>query len=701
MTGEAPAATAHRLDPLLVPRSIALVGASARPESNGLAMVEMSRIDGYAGRVHPVNPRYDRIGDLPCHPSLDALPGRVEHVVLALSSAQLEEGLEAAIAHGARAATIFATARLDGDGDPPLAERLARRAREAGIALCGASSMGFYSRSIGLRVAGFPSPPGLRAGGIVFIAQSGSAFSALAHNDRRLGFTACISSGMEMTTTAADYIDWALAQPTTRTIGLFLEEVRSPDRFVAALEAASARNVPVVVLKVGRSARSAAMAVSHTGAIAGSDTAFVAMCRRHGVALAEDLDEFAATLQLFDQPRRAAAGGLATIHDSGGEREMVVDIAERIGVPFGEISQATRDAIAPSIEAGLVAENPLDAWGTGKDYVDRFASAFGALVADPDVALGLFFSDVREDYWYSAGVVEATRRVARACAKPVGIATNYSKTFDHRLARDLAEEGIPVLEGSRESLLAVKHALRWRDRRRGQATDAPRPPAGAVARWLARLSDGAALDEHDGLLMLRDFGVGTVESRRAGSCREALAAARAIGYPVVLKTAEGHAHKSDVGGVRVGIATAAALGRAYREMAARLGPRVLVAAMARPGTELALGALVDPTFGPLVVVSAGGTRIEELDDKVAALAPVGAAEAGDMLRGLRVRAALAGARGAAPADIGALAATIAAFSAMAAALAPCLAELDVNPLIVGPGGIHAVDALVVARKGSG
>lgn len=691
----------HRLDPLLVPRSIALVGASARPQSNGLAMVEMSRIDGYAGRVYPVNPRYERIGDLACYASLDALPERVDHVVLALASAQLEEGLEAAIAHGARAATIFASARLDGDGDPPLAERLARRAREAGVALCGASSMGFYSRSAGLRVAGFPSPPGLRAGGIVFVAQSGSAFSALAHNDRRLGFTACISSGMELTTTAADYIDWALAQPTTRTIGLFLEEVRAPGRFVAALDAASAKEIPVVVLKVGRSARSAAMAVSHTGAIAGSDTAFVAMCRRHGVALVEDLDEFAATLQVFDQPRRAAPGGLATIHDSGGEREMVVDIAERLGVPFGEISEGTRAAIAPNIEAGLVAENPLDAWGTGKDYVDRFEAAFGALVADPDVALGLFFSDVREDYWYSAGVVEATRRVARASSKPVGIATNYSKTFDHRLARDLAEEGIPVLEGSRESLLAVKHAMRWRDRRRAAGGAAPHPPAAAVACWLARLSGGEPLDEHDGLCMLRDFGVPAVESRRAASCLEALEAANALGYPVVLKTAEGHAHKSDVGGVHVAIASGADLERAYREMAARLGPRVLVAAMARPGTEIALGALVDPSFGPLVIVSAGGTRIEELDDKAAALAPFGAAEARDLLDGLRIRAALAGARGAAPADAGALAATIAAFSAMVAALSPILSEMDVNPLIVGPGGMHAVDALVVARKGSG
>lgn len=690
---------AHPLDPLLAPRSLALLGASARAESNGLAMVEMSRIDGYAGRVYPVNPRYARIGDLDCHPSLATLPERVDHVVIALANAQLEEALEATIAHGARAATIFASARLDGDTTPDLAARLARRAQDAGLVLCGASSMGFYSRRIGLRVAGFPSPPGLRAGGIVFIAQSGSAFSALAHNDRRLGFTACISSGMELTTTAAEYIDWALAQPTTRVIGLFLEEVRAPARFTAALEAASARGVPVVILKVGRTARSAAMAVSHTGAMAGSDTAFVAMCRRHGVALVEDLDEFAATLQIFDQRHRAVAGGLATIHDSGGEREMLVDIAERLGVPFGEIGAATRAAIAPQLDPGLVPENPLDAWGTGRDYVDRFAAAFGALLADPAVALGAFFSDIRENYWYSAGVVEATRRVARRVDKPVVIATNYSKTFDHQLARDLAEEGIPVLEGSRPALLAIRHALAWRDRAARTAVAGPAPEK--VELWRARLAAAPRLDEQDGLTMLAAFGIPTIASRRAATLGGVLAAARAIGYPVALKTAEGHAHKSDVGGVRLGLGSAAAVTRAWRDMSARLGPRMIVSAMARPGTEVALGAVIDPTFGPVVMVSAGGVRIEQWDDKAAALAPFDAAEAMRLLRGLRVHAALTGARGAPAADLAALARVISAFSTMVAALAPDLAELDVNPLIVGPDSIHAVDALVVGATRRG
>ncbi|MBL8698533.1 MAG: acetate--CoA ligase family protein [Alphaproteobacteria bacterium] len=695
----AAAAPPHRLDPLLSPASIALVGASPRAESAGLAMVEMCRIDGYAGRVHPVNPRYQRIADLACHASLAELPGRVDHVVIGLASAQLEAALEEAITHGARAATIFATAQLDVDTEPRLARRLAHRAREAGIALCGPSSMGFYCRLAGLRVAGFPSPPGLRAGGIVFIAQSGSAFSALAHNDRRLGFVACISSGMELTTSAADYLDWAVAQPQTRVVGLFLEEVREPARFVAALQAAAARGIPVVVLKVGRTARSAAMAVSHTGAMAGSDLAFVAMCRRHGVALVEDLDELAATLLLFDHRHRLAPGGLASIHDSGGEREMIVDIAERLGVPYAEIGAATREAIAPHLDPGLVAENPLDAWGTARDYVDRFAAGFGALVADPGVALGIFFSDVRENYWYSTGVAEATRRVARSAAKPVVIATNYSKSFNHQMARDLGAEGIPVLEGSRATLLAVRHAMAWRDHRPSVVPPLS-APAAAVRRWRARLETGAPIDEHDGLAMLAEFGLPVVTTRRAGSLAAAAEAATVVGYPVALKTAAGHAHKSDVGGVHLGLASAEAVAAAYEDLARRLGPEVVVAAMAPRGTEIGLGAVVDPGLGPLVVVSAGGVMIELLADRAAALAPFDAATAAALLAELRIHRLLRGLRGRPAADLDALARIVAGFSAMIAALSDVIAEIDVNPLIAGPHGAVAVDALVIPRQRS-
>jgi len=692
-----PGPASARLQPLLAPRSIALVGASQKADSFGRTVFEMLRIDGYAGRVYPVNPSYPRIDDLTCYPSLAALPEAPEHVVLSVANARLESAFEEAIASGACAVTIFGTTYLADDTEPALGHRLAARADEAGIVLCGGNSMGLYNLAEGLRIATFPSPAGLRRGGIVWLAQSGSAFSALTHNDRRLGFTLCVSTGMELNTTAADYMDWALDQPETRVIGLFLEAVRDPRGFVAALEKARARRVPVVALKVGRTARSAAMARSHTGALAGSDAAYRALFRRYGVVSVQDLDEMAATLALFDMPRRPGPGGLATVHDSGGEREMLVDLAEDLGVPFPEIGEACRQRLSRALEPGLEPENPLDAWGTDRDFVPRYAECLSALLDDPAVAVGAFFSDVRDDYWYSAGVVESVRQAANRSAKPVFIAANSLMTVDPRLARRIADEDIPVVKGTREALLAVRHALAWRDAQDRAHEVVPEIEPAVLSKWRDRLSSSDQMSEIEGLQLLADCGVPALRPYPVTSAEEAVAAAWEIGFPVALKTAEGHAHKSDVGGVRLELTDDAALRTAYAEMANRLGPRATVTPMAPAGIEIGLGALVDSSFGPLVMVSAGGTLIEILEDKAVAMAPFGPAEAHGLIAELRVARLLAGVRGARPADLEALCMVLSRFSAVVAALADTIAEIDVNPVIVGPLGAVAVDALIVLR----
>ncbi len=692
-----PQAPEHPLDPLLAPSSIALVGASAKPDSAGRAMVEMARIDGYAGRVYPVNPGYPEIAGLPCYPNLETLPTPAEHVVLGLANAKLEAALEAAIAHGAKAATIFASCRLEWDHSPGLAERLRAKADAAGMHLCGGSSMGFYNRAIGLRVAGFPSPAGLTEGAIAWIAQSGSAFSALAHNDRRLGFALCVSSGMELTTTVGDYIDWALNQAQTRVVGLFLEGAHAPDRLRAALERAAERAVPVVALKVGRSARGAEMAATHTGALAGSDAAWRALFRRCGVIEVEDLDELAAALQLFEQPRRIGPGALAAIHDSGGERELIVDMAEGLGLPFAEINEATRRRLAPDLEAGLTAENPLDAWGTAENYERRFCACLTALLEDEATALGIFFSDPRDDYWYSAGVAEAVRKASLGTTKPVALACNTALAGNSKLALSLRRDGVPLLIGARPALLAARHALNWRDAqaRRRRSDPVPAGPGERATRqWRERLADGT-LFEAEALDLLADWGIATPSRHRAADAQAAVAAARTIGFPVVLKTAEAHAHKTELGGVVLGIESEKELLMAYRDLSDRLGPRVLVQAMAPKGVEIALGALEDREFGPVVMVAAGGVLVELLDDAAFALPPFGEEEAGELIAGLKVARLLEGWRGGAAADRAALARSLAAFSRLAADLAGSYRQIDINPVIAGAEGTIAVDAVIL------
>ena len=689
----------HPLDPLLRPRSIALLGASDKPDSAGRAMAAMARIDGYAGAVFPVNPSYAEIEGLTCYPSLDALPQRVEHVVLCLADARLEAALDEAIAHGARAATIFASGHSVGERRPSLAERLAAKAAAAGLMICGIGSMGFYNRAIGLRVAAFPSPAGLTPGGIVWIAQSGSVFSALAHNDRRLGFALAVSSGMETTTTVADYIDWSLRQPETKVIGLFLEGVRAPDRFRAALEAAAERGIPVVALKVGRTRKSAAMAAAHTGALAGNDAAWRALFRSTGVCAVEDLDELAASLQLLEQPRRIGAGAFSAMHDSGGERELLVDLAVELGVPFAAIGDDTKAKIAQNLEPGLAAENPLDSWGTAKDHVERSAACLTALLDDPATAIAISFSDPRDDYWYAAGVAEAVRLAARRSAKPVALASNTALTSNGKLAQAMRGDGIPLLIGLRPALIAVRNALAHRDsqERRARAIDVPEPRPAIAERWSLRLSQGRALLEAEALDLLGEYGIATPTRGLAETLEEAIATADRIGYPVALKTAEGHAHKTERRGLALGLGSRDALARSYAELSHRLGPRVLVQTMAEPGVEIAIGAVDDPQFGPFVMVAAGGSMIELIGDTAVALAPFGEEEADRLLSELRVARLLEGWRGAPPADRRALSRAIARFSRLAADLAGGYAQIDVNPVIAGPGGALAVDALVIPR----
>ena len=620
-------------------------------------------------------------------------------MAIAVANLHLEEAFDQAIRHGAKAIVVFGSAHLENDVEPPLARRLADKANRAGVSFCGPNSMGFYNPGIGLRIAGFPSPAGLRRGGVAYIAQSGAAFSALAHNERRLGFVVCVSSGSELGATIADYVEWSLRQPETRVLGLFVEQIREPARFASALDCASRLNIPVVILKVGRTARSAEMALSHTGALAGNDRAFLAFCRRHGAIVVDDLDELVATLQFFDQPRTLTVGALASMHDSGGERELVVDVAERLGIVFAQIAPATCELIRPFLDPGLVAENPLDAWGTPRDFTSRYEGALRALLSDPSVSALIFFSDVRDDYWYSTGVAAAIRAIAAHTEKPIAIATNYSKTTNSILALDLAEDGIPVIEGTREALLAFRHASQWRDRvcRREKYEHAA--PSGVVEKWRSRLISGATLPEHDGLALLADFGIKTVFAERASTLQGALEAAGKIGYPVVMKTASGHAHKSEVRGVHLALANESDIEAAYGDLAMRLGAEVLVSAMATPGVEIGLGAIVDPCFGPMVVVSAGGIFIEHLGDSVASLAPLSAEEATRLLRELRTYRLLEGVRGNQPVDIESLAILISRFSTMVDVLSDEILEVDVNPIIANVSEAVAVDALIIPKSG--
>jgi len=691
---------AHRLAPLLMPKRVALVGASPKEGTVGNGMIVAATLGEPIAEIVLINPNYPEIGGRPVYPNLREAPGPIDMAVLGVSNERLEAAVHDAIAAGVQALTIFASGYIENDPAPKLTQRIAAMAREADMQICGGNCMGFYNLSYGLRVCGFPPPPWMRKGGAVLLTHSGSVYSGICHNDKRMGWALAVSAGQELTTTIADYLDFALEMPQTRCIGLFLETVRDPDNFVAGLEKARERDIPVIALKVGKTAASAAKAVSHSGAIAGNHAAYAALFDRHNVIEVETLDDFANALRFYSGPRRLAAGDIATMHDSGGLLELTIDLAERRGVSFASISKGTKRKLAARLDAGLEPTNPLDAWGTGKDYEAAMGDMMTVLADDPASACGIFCVETRDGYYLSDGYAALMESAFARTKKPLLLATNLGSNGSDGVAQRLTEHGIPVLSGVDSALSVLKLATRHRDRVSQEQLEIAPAPTGLRAKWAPRLAQGDPLDEDASLALLEDYGMQVPKRHVVGSEEQAIVWAKRIGYPVVLKTAApGIHHKSDVGGVKLDIRDEAALRAAYRDMAKRLGARMLLTQMVETGTELALGGLGDPQFGMLLILSAGGTLIELMEDRAFALAPIDELEAERKLDGLKLRKLLAGVRGAKPAHLPSVLMTIARFSVMLADLEGLIAEVDVNPLIAGPSACMAVDALIVPRKG--
>jgi len=691
------APTQTSISALLEARSVAVVGASQRQDSFGAQLMSQLVGGGFGGDIWPVNPRYRDVQGLACVASISDLPQAPDLAVLAVANPLVEHQLKAAAEHGCRAALIFASLfELTAEGQAPLVDRVAAIARSAGMAVCGGNCMGFVNLVDDLRVCGYGMPSDLVAGAITFITHSGSAFAAMLYNKRPLRFNLVVSSGQELVTTSADYLDYALDQPSTKAVAMFIETINDPPRFRAALERAANLDVPVIVLKVGRTPRSHDLVIAHSGALAGADEAYEALFDAYGVVRVRSFAEMSDTLELMVAGRRAGPGGLASIHDSGGERVLFADEAAGVGVPQPDLANQTRVRLDAVLEEGLAPGNPLDAWGTGNSYEEIFIESADALMADPSMAALALCVDLTTEMYAEAGYVKVAKYACAHNDKPFAVLSNFADAIDRRDAASLREAGIPVLEGTTTGLLAFKHLFALRDHRSLPAIISQKGLSPEVRdRWRGRLVSGPPLSETESLALLADYGVPVIASRAADDRPGVLRAAEAVGWPVALKTAAaGVAHKSDAGGVRLNLGPLD-LAPAYAEMAGRLGPAVTVARMAPPGVELALGVVRDPQFGPLVMVGAGGVLVEILEDRRFGLPPLDETRALNLMGGLRVRRMLDGARGAPPADGVAVTGALVALSRLALDLGDVLAALDVNPLIVGPEGCVAVDALVV------
>ena len=490
----------------------------------------------FPGRLFAVNPGCESVLGVPCFPDLASLPETVEHVVMVLGDARVEAAVDDTIAHGAVAATLISSLVLQNDSPPLLRERVAAKIDASGLIVCGANGMGFYNCADGVWVCGFDTRNNhVRGGNVTLISHSGSGMAGIVDCEERIDFNLAVSTGQELSVSMDQYLDYALEQPETRAVGLFMEAARNPEGMIAAFKKANGKGIPIVVLKVGRTELSARLAVSHSGAIAGRDDTYQAVFDRYGVQRVQDMNELATTLMMFAQPHPVAAGGLVTIHDSGGERQLLIDLADDGGVPLSEIEPDTVAQLEKLLDPGLPPVNPLDAWGAGGPDADEIMeNCLATLMSDPNAAMGAVVHDRAPLSRVYKTYYDYMRVAHQASGKPVFLVSNHQGSGTDSEVVNVTREGFPVLDGIRPFLTGARCLMDYRDYRARPLPDLPEPDPAAVSLWRKRLSGGDTLAEHESGTLLRDFGFPINPAWLADSEAAAASAASRNGVASVL-----------------------------------------------------------------------------------------------------------------------------------------------------------------------
>ena len=688
----------HRLDPLLAPSSVAIVGASARTGSVGNDILRTMLECGYAGDLHLVNPRYQEIEGMACVPSIGDLAQPPDLAILGVGAGRMQASLSAVIDAGVRSAVVFDACAGAGADGRPLLPAIRGLVEESGIPVCGGNGMGFIDVPGQCHASFYPGRQ-LKPGGITLIAHSGSVFTVLAFNDQRFRFNLLVSPGQELGASVDEYITAALVRDDTRVIAVFMEQARNPESFLAALQSARQQGIPVVICKAGRTGESARLAQSHSGALAGSDAAFSAVLRECGAISVDTVDQLMNTALLLSQGRQYDHADTAFVTDSGGLREALIDRAHSLNVSLAEFSGETRDALKSVLPKPLVVSNPVDCAGSlVDDFEQVFEDVLGIVGEADEVGLVGYEADLQDDYCYSERLKELAFRLPILTDKPCFAYTSFSRTNNTRLGSELADLNIALINGLDETLYAVSQVGNWY---RNQPRSRPKLARGQIqtaAAWRQRIGKDCWVGEQQALELAGAFQLPVISSFLCNSQDDVTGAAKQTGYPVVVKTAvEGIAHKSDVSGVVLGITDEAELIRTWHDLDARLGSSVVVQPMADQGIELAFGFTRDKDFGALVTVSAGGKMIELMDDVATALAPFDQEVAAQMIGELKIHSLLSGHRGDDRADLSAASDCLSRFSGLAAACSDFISEMDLNPVLVYADGVRVVDALVVTR----
>jgi len=693
---------------LLEPRSIAVVGASARAGSFGERTVR--NLADYAGRTYLVNPRYERIGEVPCHASLAALPERPDLVVAATPMEACEAVVADCAAAGVGALVLYAAGFAE-TGRPDraaLQRRLVAAARAGGVRLLGPNCIGMADYRRGTKVSFFllPTPAApLARPAVGIVSQSGNLGFALAQAvEAGAQVTRVLTCGNSGDIDVADLVAAMGEDPDVSAIALLFEGIAEPMRLIEAAGIARRNGKPVAVHKLGTGMQGAQAAMSHTGSLAGSHAVYRAAFARAGMVLVEDFAGLLETASFLAKAGTPRAPGVAVVSTSGGAAIMAADRAEVHGVDLPQPGAAAEAVLRARVPDFGSPRNPCDVTAQVLTDPGSLRDCVAALLEDP--AYGALI--LPNGYAYDAALPRfrmldelAARHGKAACV------VWTAQWLEGPGAREVEETGKVALFRSMDRCMAAIAA--WQAAATvtaGEAEAGPRlsPPGAREA--AARLLDAAAgpvLTEREAKAVLAAYGIPVVREVLTRDAEEAVHAAERLGYPVVLKVeSPALPHKTEAGVIRLNLADAAAVREGFAAVTAnarRAVPEaaiagVLVQPMVPAGIEMVAGARRDPLFGPTVLVGMGGILVELLRDSAVAPAPVGEGEARAMIARLRGAPLLSGYRNLPAAEPGVLAGIVARLSELAADHADRIAEIDVNPVILAGARAVAVDALI-------
>jgi acetate---CoA ligase (ADP-forming) len=703
----------QQMQRILKPRSIAVVGASADPRSfGGFVQGNLERY-GYDGQLHLVSRSSTEINGRPCVKTVDELPEGIDLAVLAIPEAGVIDAVRSLALRKCQAAVLFASgyAEAGEEGQARQAE-LARVAQEAGIALVGPNCMGFSNLAEGIPVTFEPLPARQRetrpAVGVV--AQSG--FMAANLRDALLGRgvpVACVfSTGNEVSVSVEDVLDAYIADDQIRAITVYVEQVRRPQQFLQLAARARAAGKPVVLLMPGRSARAREAAQSHTGALAGDHATATACLRREAVVTVDSLDELLDVTAVLLRYRQPPAGGAAFMTGSGAMKNIALDFADDLGLDLPELGQPVADKLRAMLPAYAVAENPLDYTTVSVRNPAIVGELLLTMLEDEGIGSIVLAIPVGPVVAQKDKAEHIVPMIAKAGKPAVLVLTGDDSPVEPFFLQAIQASGVPLFRSADRALRALRRVAQYGEALQ-RAARAQSTPVSALP-LPAAVPPNGIFAEYQGKGWLQAAGLPVPAGGLASDVEQAVRIAQGIGYPVVLKAqASELPHKSDVGGVLVGLADEAALRAGWERLFANVAQHrpgleldgALVEAMGPRGLELVVGAKRDADWGPVVLVGLGGIWIEALKD--VRLIPADMAEQDIVVELGRLKAAtvLQGIRGAAGVDLHAIARVVALVGAQMRSN-PAITEIDINPLVAYPAGsaqaVLALDALVVARQ---